>query len=138
MCYSYADHGGDQLSGHSTTGMICLYSGSISWKSQKQTSVAISTTEAEVVAASDTAQEIIWLKRLMSELTQLEGLPILYVDNESDIKLSYNPPYEFHRRTKHIHIRHFYVRECISNGDLVVRQVASQDQLGDMFNYINH
>lgn len=135
MCYSDADHGGDPETGHSTTGMVCLYAGTaIAWKSQKQTSVALSTTEAELVAASETTQEIVWLQKLLADLTNTEFLKVtLCIDNESAVKLSYNPPYECHRRTKHISLRHFYIRECVSKGELVVKQVAAQVQLADMF-----
>ena len=46
-CYSDADHGGDKTNGRSTTGVICMHSGgAVSWLSQRQSSVAISTTES--------------------------------------------------------------------------------------------
>lgn len=55
-CFSDADHGGDLKTGRSTCGVLCLYSGApVSWLSQRQMSVAISTTKAEVVAASEAA-----------------------------------------------------------------------------------
>lgn len=60
--FSDADHGGDHDTGRSTTGVVCRYfGGAISWLSQRQTSVAISTTEAELVAASEGARELVWL-----------------------------------------------------------------------------
>jgi hypothetical protein len=56
LAYSDADHGGDKTSGKSTSGVICMYAGAvISWLSQRHASVAISTTEAEIVAASEAA-----------------------------------------------------------------------------------
>ncbi|XP_053624249.1 uncharacterized protein LOC128683046 [Plodia interpunctella] len=58
--FSDADHGGDHDTGRSTTGVTCRYSGGvISWISQRQASVAISTTEAELVAASEGARELV-------------------------------------------------------------------------------
>ena len=132
-CYSDSDHAGDLQTGRSTTGVVCLYSGGvIAWKSQKQTSVAISTTEAELVAASEASKEIIWLKRLMNEMTTLESIPILNIDNESTLKLAQNPPYEFHQRTKHIRVRYFFVRELVTDGTLAVNKVASELQLADL------
>jgi hypothetical protein len=114
-CYGDADHGGDHTSGRSTSGVICLYAGgAISWLSQKQASVAISTIEAEIVAASEAAREIVWLKRLLSAMTTISETPQLQVDNEAAVKLAQNP--EFHRRTKHIRIRHFFVRELVTDG----------------------
>jgi transposase InsO family protein len=130
-CYSDADHGGDHSSGRSTTGVICLYSGgAISWLSQKQASVAISTTESEIVAASEAAREVVWIKRLLSSMTSMKGLPRLQVDNEAAVKLAHNP--ELHRRTKHIQIRHFFVREMVTDGEIQVTKVSSELQLADM------
>ena len=111
--------------------MICLHAGAASsWLSQKQSSVAISTTEAEVVAASEAARETVWLRRLMKTMIPMNSVPELYVDNEAAVKLAQNP--EFHRRTKHIRIRHFYVRECVSDGELEVKRVPTEFQLADI------
>ncbi|KAJ2938391.1 hypothetical protein O0L34_g13315 [Tuta absoluta] len=128
--FSDADHGGCHLSGRSTTGLICRYSGgTVSWLSQRQASVAISTTEAEIVAASEGAREIVWLSRVYKDLTDLKEVPVLHVDNEAAIRLAHNP--EFHKRTKHIRIRHFFVREVVEEGGLVVKKVSSDEQLAD-------
>ncbi|KAG5897456.1 hypothetical protein JTB14_002717 [Gonioctena quinquepunctata] len=73
--FSDADHGGDDTTGRSTTGVLSMYAdGAISWYSQRQTSVAISTTEAEIVAASEAAREIVWLKRLFEEIIVLRAV----------------------------------------------------------------
>lgn len=56
----------------------------------------------------------------------------LYLNNESAIKLSHNPRYEYHNRTKHIKVKHLFVRECVINGELLVKQVTSINQLADM------
>jgi len=131
VCYSDADHGGDLGTGRSTSGVLCLYSSApISWMSQRQASVAISTTEAEIVAASEAAREIIWLKQLFTELGQLKDAPKLQVDNEAAIRLAQNP--EFHRRTKHIRIRHFFVRELVTAGEIQISKVDSEKQLADI------
>lgn len=130
-CYSDADHGGDLKTARSTSGVLCLYSGApICWISQRQPSVAISTTEAEIVAASEAAREIVWVKRLLTELDQLKATPALQVDNEAAIRLAQNP--EFHRRTKHIRIRHFFVREMVTAGEIDVSKVDSEKQLADI------
>ena len=69
VSYSDADHGGDLQTSRSTTGVVCLHAGAaVSWLSQKQPSVAISTTESEIVAASEAAREIVWLRRLMETM----------------------------------------------------------------------
>ncbi|KAG5883726.1 hypothetical protein JTB14_024227 [Gonioctena quinquepunctata] len=129
--FSDADHGGDDTTGRSTTGVFSMYAdGAISWYSQRQTSVAISTTEAEIVAASEAARGIVWLKRLFEEIIVLRAVPTLMVDNEAAIKLAENP--EYHRRTEHIHIRHFFVRELVLDSFIQVKKVSSEDQLADI------
>lgn len=130
-CFTDADHGGDKETGRSTSGVLCMHMGAaISWKSQLQASVAISSTEAEVVAASEGARELIWMKRLFKELTQAKRTPQLFVDNEAAIRLAQNP--EFHNRTKHIRIRHFFVRELVTAEEIVVTQVSTKSQLADI------
>lgn len=132
ICYSDADHGGDQDNGRSTTGIVCIFSGAaISWRSQKQPTVAISSTEAELIAASECASEILWLNRLLNNLMETEK-PILNLDSQSAVKLAHNPKYEYHKRTKHIKLKHFFVRECVNNGDFIVKHVSSELQLADM------
>lgn len=132
VCFSDADHGGDQTTGKSTSGIVCIFSGAaISWRSQKQPTVSLSSMEAEIIAASESAQEILWLNRLLDDLLKTEK-PILNLDNESAVYLAHNPKYEYHKRTKHIKLKHFFIRECVSNGDFIVEQVASEDQLADM------
>ncbi|KAG5877639.1 hypothetical protein JTB14_038317 [Gonioctena quinquepunctata] len=112
-----------------TTGGLSMYAdGAISWYSQRQTSVAISTTEAEIVAASEAVREIVWLKRLFDEIIVLRAVPTLMVDNEAAIKLAENP--EYHRSTKHI--RHFFVRELVLDSFIQVKKVSSEDQLADI------
>jgi hypothetical protein len=131
-CYSDADHGGDTETGRSTSGVACIYAGgAISWLSQRQTTVAISTTEAEIVAASEAAREAVWLKRLLSEITYLKGIPVLYIDNEAAIKLAQNP--EYHRRTKHIRLRHFFIREKVAENEVAVQRVPTEEQVADIF-----
>ncbi|KAG5871046.1 hypothetical protein JTB14_021193 [Gonioctena quinquepunctata] len=128
---SDADHGGDDTTGRSTTGVSSMYAdGAMSWYRQRQTSVAISTTEAEIVAASEAAREIVWLKRLFEEIIVLRAVPTLIVDNGAAIKLAENP--EYHRRTEHIHIRHFFVRELVLDSFIQVKKVSSEDQLADI------
>jgi transposase InsO family protein len=129
--YSDADHAGDDLTGRSTTGVTCLFAeGVVSWLSQRQPSVAISTTEAEIVAASEGARELVWLQRIFCQLTSLEGIPTLKVDNEAAIRLANNP--EFHKRTKHIRVRHFFVRETVQEGLVDIQKTSSAEQLADL------
>ncbi|XP_071728056.1 uncharacterized mitochondrial protein AtMg00810-like [Rutidosis leptorrhynchoides] len=97
-----ADWIGDANDRHSTSG-YCFNIGSavISWYSKKQGVVALSSMEAEYIAATMAAQECIWLRRLISDILQeVDYVVKLKCDNESSIKLASNPI--FHARKKHI------------------------------------
>jgi hypothetical protein len=106
--------------------------GAISWRSQRQVVVATSTTEAEIISASEATKEVIWLRRLFEGIVTegLEEMSTLQVDNRAAVKLSHNP--EYHRRTKHIEIKHFYVREKVLEGKLKVEQVSTEKQVSDI------
>ena len=104
----------------------------ISWGSKKQVSVALSSCEAEIMAASEAAKEAIYLSRFLGELGYDQSEPVeLGMDNQSAIAISYNP--ELHSRTKHIDRRHFFVRECVENHQIRVPFVKTVDNLADFF-----
>ena len=88
--------------------------------------------QAEFVAASETVKEAIWLKRLLIEIDNNGDKPIpILCDNDSTIKLVKNN--QFHQRTKHIEIRHYFVREKQEAGEIEVSYVPTQDNLADIF-----
>ena len=128
-CLGYSD--ADWAVRHSTMGFVfMLHSAAISWSSKKQASVALSTCEAELMAAS--AKEAVYTSALSEELGVHDGTAVdLYVDNKSAIDLAYNP--EHHQRSKHIQRRHFYVRELVEEHRITVPFVASADNLADFF-----
>lgn len=130
--YSDADYAGDIDSRKSTSGYVSIYSGgAITWASQRQQSVSLSTTEAEFVAASQATKEAIWLNRLFDDIAREHEKPSLLMDNQSAIRLIHNQ--EFHKRSKHIEVRYFFVRDMVKRGDLKVKYVASDHQLADIF-----
>ena len=118
---------------HSTMGHVfMLNSAAISWSSKKQASVALSTCEAEIMAASEAAKEAVSLSAFAEELGVHDGSAIdLHVDNKSAIDLAYNP--EHHQRSKHIQRRHFYIRELVEELRINVPFVASADNIADFF-----
>ena len=117
--------------GRSTSGVLVKFAGgAISWMSQRQTIVATSTTEAELIAALEASKEVIWLKRLYAKTIGFNQVPVLYVDNSAEVRLAQNP--EFHKRTKHITLKHFFVREKVNEGQLEVQQISTQQQLADL------
>lgn len=103
----------------------------ITWISQKQRCVALSTCEAEFMAATAAACQGIWLKKLLSQITDtLPGPVTLYIDNKSAIDLAKNPV--FHGRSKHIDVRYHFIRECVDRGDIVISHVSSEKQCADI------
>ena len=97
--------------------------------STQQRTVALSTTEAEYIAASQIVKEIIWIKSLINDLAMFKDpTTTLYVDNLSAIKLIKNP--EFHRRNKHIDIRYHFIRDKF-NEEFLLQYIALEDQQAD-------
>jgi hypothetical protein len=130
--YSDSDHAGDTDDRKSTSGTLFFLGGSpVSWQSQKQRVVAISSCEAEYVAATTAACQGIWLARLLGEMLNEEPLqPKLLVDNKSAISLAKNPV--FHERSKHIDIRYHFIRECVEQGRVGIDYIRTNDQLADV------
>ena len=119
---------------HSTSGCVFTYcKAAINWKSQRQQSVALSSCEAEIVAASEAGKEAIYIRRFLQELGLQDLTPTsLAVDNTAARDLSYNP--QHHERTKHIERRHFYIRELVELLEhLVVPLVSTEHNLADFF-----
>ena len=118
---------------HSTSGWQFTYSQAVvSWGSKKQASVALSSCEAEIMAASEAAKEAVYLSRFLAELGLGVDAPVeMGMDNQAAIAISYNP--ELHSRTKHIDRRHFFVRECVENMQIRVPYVNTVDNLADFF-----
>ncbi|XP_039119648.1 secreted RxLR effector protein 161-like [Dioscorea cayenensis subsp. rotundata] len=126
--FTDSDFAGDMDDRKSTGGMAfyineCL----VSWNSQKLKTVALSSCEAEFMAATVAACHALWLRSLLGELTGRElGVVKLFVDNMSAIALMKNPV--FHGRNKHIDTKFHFIRECIEGGQIVVQFVCTEDQ----------
>jgi hypothetical protein len=129
--YGFSDS--DWATKHSTSGYVFMFnSAAISYGSLKQTSVALSSCEAEIMAASEAAKEGKFLSGFLAELDEQLSSPLeIGVDNQAARDLAYNP--EHHKRTKHIDRRHFYVRELVENHTIRVPFVRTADNLADLF-----
>ncbi|XP_031287486.1 secreted RxLR effector protein 161-like [Pistacia vera] len=126
-----SDFAGDKDSRKSTTTYVFTLGGNcVSWKSQLQPIVALSTTEAEYVAVTDVFKEALWLQGLLSEVNLLEGTIIVYLDSQSAIHLSKNPVY--HERTKHVDVKYHFVRELVDKGVIILKKVSIEDNPSDM------
>ena len=130
--YSDADWAGEVDKRRSTSGFVFLLSnGAITWASRKQTSVALSTVEAEYMALSLAAQEAIWLRQLMSELGKNAEKPTtIWGDNQGAISVAKNPI--FSKRSKHIHIRYHFVREQVEEGTIDIDYCPGTDMTADV------
>ncbi|XP_074362407.1 secreted RxLR effector protein 161-like [Apium graveolens] len=126
--FSDSNFAGSSEDRKSTAGVVFnLIESVITWVSQKQYYVALSTYEAEFMAENATACQGILLKNLLSSITsENTGPVVLYVDNRSAIYLAKNPV--FHGRSKHIDVRYHFIRECIECGDTVIKFVSSVEQ----------
>ncbi|KAJ1254552.1 hypothetical protein BS78_K033800 [Paspalum vaginatum] len=111
--------------------MFFLETCPISWQSQKQKVVALSTCEAEYIAGAAATCHGIWLRRLLEEITgQSVAAPILRIDNKSAIELAKNPV--LHSRSKHIDIKFHFIRDCVEKGQVILEQVGTGQQLADV------
>ena len=133
--YSDADWAGDSNDRKSTSGYVFLLSGSaISWRSKKQSSVALSTAEAEYIALSSATQEGMWLRQLFSSLLEDYQLSVpmtIYEDNQSTICMTKNN--QSHGRSKHVDIKYHFVREQVERETVKIIYCKSEDMTADIF-----
>jgi hypothetical protein len=130
--YCDADWAGDIETRRSTTGYVfMLGGGSISWASKLQPTVALSSTEAEYMAACAAVQEAIYMRRLLGDLKCEQVQPtIIWEDNQGCIAMSKNPIH--HKRTKHLDIRYHFTREKVESGEIDLKYVSTEHQLADL------
>ncbi|CAL5401450.1 unnamed protein product [Camellia sinensis] len=129
--YSDSDWAGNALDRRSTTG-FCIFLGPnlVSWSAKKQPTVSRSSTEAEYRALAQTSAELSWLGMLLRDLHIPFVPPTLWCDNLSAIALSSNPV--FHARSKHIEVDYHFVRERVASKQLLIKHLATADQLADI------
>ncbi|GJX37159.1 ribonuclease H-like domain, reverse transcriptase, RNA-dependent DNA polymerase [Tanacetum coccineum] len=130
--FSDSSYGVNTQEGKGTTGIIFYYGESpISWSTQKQATVALSSCESEFIAATAAATQALWLKRLLSKLTHSQEKKVtIMVDNKSAIALMKNPV--FHGRSKHIDTKYHFIRECVEREDIQVEFVSGEHQKADI------
>jgi hypothetical protein len=130
--YSKSDYVGCKFDRKSTS-WTCQFLGSSlgSWSSKKQTFLALSTAEADYVAVGQCCAQLLWMKKTLQEFGySLSKVPLL-CDNESAIRLVENPIE--HSLTKHIDIRHHFLRDHQQRGDIDVCHISTKNQLVDIF-----
>ena len=112
--------------------MFQIGGGAVSWRSKKQTSVALSTAEAEYVASASATQEALWMRQLSAELNgklPTEAI-VIFEDNQSAIAMTKNP--QFHGRSKHIEIKYHFVRDKVAEGIVEIQYCPTTEMIADM------
>jgi hypothetical protein len=131
ISYTDADFAGCKIDRISTSGTCHFLRHSlVSWFSKKQNSVALSTAEAEYVAAGSYCAQSLYIKQQLEDFKILfDHIPIR-CDNTSAISLSKNPIQ--HSRTKHIEIRYHFIRDHVQKGDIELEFVSTDSQWADI------
>ncbi|GKC91665.1 hypothetical protein Tco_1152314 [Tanacetum coccineum] len=129
--YSDSDYAGANLDKKSTTrGCQFLSRRLISWQCKKQTIVATSTTEAEYVADANCCGQVLWIQNQLLDYGFNFMNINIYIDNESTICIVKNPL--FHSKTKHIAIRHHFIRDAYEKKLIQVLKIHTDDNVADL------
>ncbi|KAI3764505.1 hypothetical protein L2E82_14514 [Cichorium intybus] len=133
--YTDASFQTDRDDSKSQSGYVfILNGGAVSWKSSKQEVIAQSTTKSEYVAASEAAQEAVWMRKFIEDLGVVPSIrdPIeIFCDNLGAIAQAKEP--RLHQKTKHIHRRYNYIRHEVKNGEISIHKVHTDQNLADPF-----
>ena len=128
--FSDSDWAGDLDNRRSTSAYVMMVGkGAVSWKSKRQESVALSSTEAEFMASTTACKEVMWIKDFLGELGFHQGVVRMFTDNQSSIKVMKNPV--GHSRMKHIELQAYYVRDLIQRGEVEFVYCSTDVQVAD-------
>ncbi|KAH9652502.1 hypothetical protein KPL70_027122 [Citrus sinensis] len=102
----------------------------VSWVSKLQTVVALSTTEAEYIAATQSCKEAIWIQRLLEELGHKQEKISVFYDSQSALHIARNPA--FHSRARHIGVQYHFIREVVEDGSVDLQKIHTKENLADV------
>ena len=130
--YCNAEWAGDVNERRSTTGYVFFGGdGAISWNCRRQPTIALSTTEAEYMATTQSTKEAIWLRKLLADVGFVqEGATTIMCDNQGCIALAKNPTH--HSRTKHIDVQHHFIREKLESGEISLKYCPTVGMVADV------
>jgi len=128
-----ASHGTDKHSAKSFSGLIaCLANGPIAWSSHLQSVVALSSTEAELIALTDAVCQAVYMCKLYNMLNlPLDDPMAAYCNNQSTLKIIAKPPYAYHSRMKHFSIKEGFIYDKIKSGQVNIIYLPTTDNLAD-------
>ena len=129
--FADSDWAGNGDHRRSVSGHIFMFGGGpVSWSSKTQKSVALSSCEAEYIALSAATQEAIYLRNILEQLEfPQHQATMIYEDNQGCIAISKNPVQL--ARTKHIDVRHHFIREKIHNKEINCEYISTTNQMAD-------
>ncbi|MFS7956703.1 putative RNA-directed DNA polymerase [Helianthus anomalus] len=132
VAYTDSDFGGCKSNRKSSTGGCQFLGGRIvSWQCKKQSCVSTSTCEAEYIAAGSCCSQVLWIQQQMRDYgLDFTRTPIM-IDNNATISITINPVK--HSRTKHIDIRHHFIRDCAEKRLIELHRVDTEDNLADLY-----
>ena len=127
-----ADWAGDVNDRKSTSGYLFQINGNaVSWRSKKQSCVALSTAEAEYMTLASAAQEAVLIRQLTTDMKNSpSGATVIFEDNQSCISMAKNPQY--HGRAKHIDIKYHFIRDLINSKVIQLEYCCTNDMVADM------
>ena len=121
-----SDYAGDRDYKKSTTAFYFLvYGNCVSWKSQLQSVVSLSTTEAKYMATTEAIKEGVWIQGLLQELGLFKGVTTVFSDSQSAVRLCKSSV--FHNRTKHVEVRYHFIRDKVTEGVIRVEKVPTEE-----------
>jgi transposase InsO family protein len=129
--YCDSDWGASIDDRRSVSGSVfSIAGGAVTWQAQKQKSVALSTVEAEYMAACQAAKDAVWLRAFLVGLGLNASAPTnILCDSQGAIALAKNP--EHHQRSKHIDLRYHFVREQVTGGAISLVYTSTSDMAAD-------
>ncbi|CAN1797736.1 Retrovirus-related Pol polyprotein from transposon RE1 [Linum perenne] len=132
LSYSDSNYAGS-LTDRKSTSSTCQFVGHslVSWFSKKQNCIALSTAEAEYLAVGSACTQLIWMKAQLHDYRLSFSTMPIYCDNTSTINMKKNPI--LHSRTKHIDIRHHFIRDLILKKEVELVYITTETQLADIF-----
>jgi hypothetical protein len=133
VAYADADFGGDVDDAKSTSGYLIYAHGSlVDWKSKKQTIVAQSTMEAELIASATALRTVNWITGFLTEIgidNGIGGSPLLFKDNQACMTVLTSG--NFKSDNRHLRVRYYSIYESIALGTLAIEHTAGDEMLVD-------